>query len=125
MTTQNSLRERLLELHKRLLSAARERYEREHGRMTPHAFWHALTSDPALAWLGPLNAAIVRLDELLDASSKGEDNAAELAEHVGELRALLTLDERQDAFAQHYAEHVHEAPEVTFAHGALWQLLRA
>lgn len=117
------MRLRLLELHKSLLDAERVSYERVHGRMTSHAFLHALTSDPSLAWVGPLNAAIVRLDELLDLHNERGEHAVELSEHMVALRELLSLDQGADVFGQRYGELVQRVPEVAFAHAALAAML--
>jgi len=126
------LRQRLLELHKRLVDTERETYERQHGRVTAHQFLQALTSDPALSWLAPLNTAIVRFDELLDvrvaAGASDEDRAA-FADQLALLRELLSLDTGAEqefaSFGRRYARHVHNSPDVAFAHGAVWNLLRA
>lgn len=119
------LRLRLLELHERLLDAERVTYEREHGRMSANAFLQALTSDPSFSWLAPLNAAIVQLDELLDLHAASSDGAAALADHLTALRTLLALDERTDLFGARYRALLDAHPEVAFAHGAFWSVLRA
>lgn len=124
MADYHPMRLRLLELHKSLLDAERIKYERLHGRVTPHAFLQALTSDPSLAWLAPLNVAIVRLDELLDLHEQNSEDTSALSEHIAALRELLSLDGADpSAFAQRYAELVQAAPEVAFAHAALAPLL--
>jgi len=122
------IRTRLLDLHKQLVDVERKVYEAAHGRVTAHEFLRALTQAPELKWLAPLNAAIVRLDELTDPRLTKDiaDVEAALAEHLGELRGLLTLEESAtpDAFTVHYAELVHQHPDITFAHSALWNALR-
>jgi hypothetical protein len=122
-----TLRHRLLELHKCLLDAERATYEAQHGRVSANAFLQALTSDPALTWLAPLNTAIVRLDELLDLAddTSAGDHAMALNEHLVALRALLTLDSRVDPFAARYRALIDANADVAFAHGALWSVLRA
>ncbi|MET0391171.1 MAG: hypothetical protein ABW321_34685 [Polyangiales bacterium] len=120
------LRNRLLELHKALLTEERQRFEQIHGRVTPQAFWQALTADPSLAWLAPLNTAIVRLDELPKDAPEAERDA-----QLATLRELLTLREpgptpaapSPQPFSERYAALFQASPEVAFAHAALWNLL--
>src|SRR6266404_821722 len=53
----------VLDLHKTVLDAARREYERGHGRLRNTEFLSVLIEDPAFAWLNPLTALIVRIDE--------------------------------------------------------------
>lgn len=119
----NLIRTRLLELHKALITAERVVYENQHGRVSANQFWQALTVDPSLTWLAPLNAAIVRLDELMDAHKKGEPEGAGLPEQIAAVAALLELDGRGDAFGKRYAQLVHADPDITYAHAALHSAL--
>jgi hypothetical protein len=125
MTDLPALRMRLLELHKAVLDAERVSHESLHGRTTSQAFLQALTQDASLNWLAPLNLAIVRLDELLDLHAADDADQAALPAHLEALRQLLALDGRSDAFASRYGALIHTRPEVAFAHGALWNVLRA
>src|SRR4051812_21279066 len=81
----NDVRRRLLELHKALVDVERESYERARGRMTDGEFLKALIEDPAFAWLGPLTALIVRLDEM-----EGDDVPRD---YKAEIKRLLKPDE--------------------------------
>ena len=118
------LRVRLLELHKALLDAERVSYEALHGRVTPQQYLQALTHEPSLRWLAPLNLAIVRLDELLTLHTR-QGEAEELPAQLALLRRLLDGASGDDSLGPRYGELVHASPEVAFAHGALWNLLRA
>jgi hypothetical protein len=118
------LRVRLLELHKALLDAERVSYEALHGRATPQQFLQALTHDPSLRWLAPLNLAIVRLDELLTLHER-EGEAEELPAHLALLRQLLDVAGGENSLGARYGELLHANPEVAFTHGALWNVLRA
>jgi hypothetical protein len=124
METLAVLRMRLLELHKALLDAERVSYEALHGRSTPQQFLQALTHDPSLRWLAPLNLGIVRLDELLTLQER-QGEAEELPAHLALLRQLLDVSGGDDSLGPRYGELVHASPEVAFAHGALWNVLRA
>jgi hypothetical protein len=66
MTPLSELRRHLLDLHQALVDAMRRDYERTSGRLSDGEFLEALVNDPAFAWLRPLTALIVRLDELLE-----------------------------------------------------------
>jgi hypothetical protein len=121
------VRTNMLELHRQLLQAERITFESQHGRVTANQFFAALTSDPAFSWLAPLNAAIVRFDELLDAQTTAQTTAnetadpsgPELTEHLAWLRDLLELRPRDDDFGRRYAQLVQNNADVAFAHAAL------
>ena len=111
----NELRQRLLELHKALVDVERDAYERSRGRMTDGEFLKALIDDPAFAWLAPLTALIVRLDEL---------EAPDVPrEHKAEIRRLLKPDELGSAFQRRYHELLQRSPDALVAHGAVIKLL--
>jgi hypothetical protein len=116
------LRRRLLELHRVLVDAEREAWERAHGRVTDRAFLDLLIKDPAFAWLGALTALIVRLDEL--AEEERQDRQA-LEDCTAKLRELLRPDEAGGDFQRRYAELVQRSPAVVVAHGAAMQVLRS
>jgi hypothetical protein len=118
------LRARLLELHKALIDAERVSYEALHGRTSAQEFLQALTRDPSLRWLAPLNLAIVRLDELLTLQDKDHDDADDLPAHLGVLRRLLDVAGGDGTLGPRYGELVQSSPDVAFAHGALWSVLR-
>jgi hypothetical protein len=65
MKTLQDLRTPLLEVHRSLLQAERERYERAQGKLSEGEFLQALIHDPQLAWLKPLTTLVASLDELL------------------------------------------------------------
>ena len=111
----NDLRQRLLELHKSLVDVEREGYERGRGRMTDGEFLKSLIDDPAFAWLAPLTALIVRLDEL------EADNVP--AEYKAEVKRLLKPDDLGSAFQRRYHEILQRSPDALVAHGAVVRLL--
>jgi hypothetical protein len=111
----NQLRRRLLELHKALVDVERDGYERARGRMTDGEFLKALIDDPSFAWLGPLTALIVRLDEL---------EADELPpEYKAEVKRLLKPDDLGLAFQRRYHEILQKSPDALVAHGAVMRVL--
>ncbi|HUQ75792.1 MAG TPA: hypothetical protein VM183_13790 [Burkholderiales bacterium] len=111
----NEVRRRLLELHKALVDVERDGYERTRGRMPDGDFLKALIDDPAFAWLAPLTALIVRLDEV-----EGE---ALPTEYVAEIKRLLKPDDLGLAFQRRYYEMLQKSPDALVAHGAVMQSL--
>jgi len=111
----SELGRRLLDLHKALVDAEREGYERARGRMTDGEFLKALIDDPAFAWLAPLTALIVRLDELATADVP--------ADYKAQVKRLLRPDELGSAFQRRYHEIVQKSPDALVAHGAVVRLL--
>ena len=107
----NELRRRLLELHKTRVDVEREGYERGRGRMTDGEFLKALIDDPFFAWLAPLTALIVRLDELGTADIP--------AAFKTELKRLLKPDDLGSAFQRRYHEILQKSPDALVAHGAV------
>ena len=57
------IRENLLELHRVLVEEERRAYERTHGKTTAGQFLDVLVNHEDLAWLKPLTALIVALDD--------------------------------------------------------------
>jgi hypothetical protein len=107
----------LLELHKALVDAERETYERGRGRMSDGEFLKVLIDDPAFAWLGALTALIVRLEELEDAVLPKE--------YVAEIRRLLKPDAEGSPFQRKYGDLLQRRPEALVAHGAVIRALQA
>lgn len=114
--TLHEARRRLLELHKALVDRERDDYERGRGRMADGEFLKALIEDPAFAWLGPLTALIVRLDEL-----EGDDLPREYA---AEIRRLLKPDDLGLAFQRRYHDMLQKSPDALVAHGAVMRALQ-
>lgn len=76
-----NLRRALLRLHKTLLDAGREAYERVHGQVTGGELLQLVINHEQFAWLHPVSELIVRMDEMLDADepATADDAAALLA----------------------------------------------
>ena len=116
MPSLQDLRRPLLDLHKTLVDAERESYERGRGRMSDGEFLKALIDDPAFAWLGAFTALIVRLEEL--------EPTVVPKEFIAELRRLLKPDETGSPFQRKYNELLQKRPEALFAHGAVMRTLQ-
>jgi len=85
-----------------MIALEREDYERQHGRVSGAAFLRVLTTDPAFAWLKPMTALIIALDDMLEAGVALND--ADRVDAVGRIRALLAPDEAGTEFQRRYAD---------------------
>lgn len=105
-----ALRDSLIALHKDLIAVARLRYERVSGRVEGAVqLLQLLTEDEAFAWLRPLSALIVDLDERLT------DPQPDL---VDATRANVTaLWMPTGPFWATYAQVLQEDPSAAVAHG--------
>lgn len=110
----HTLRHSLLELHRTIVAAERAGFERRAGQVNAAAFLRVLIEDQAYAWLHPLSALIVKMDD------EEEDAAAILAE----ARALIRLDFTGTPFQTRYAWLIEQSPDVAYAHGVVKQALR-
>jgi hypothetical protein len=113
LTTRNSL----LALHKILLETERVRYERVNGRVTDMFQLLNLTiNDPAFAWLRPLSALIVQIDERMDDREKPL-TSSETKVLRAEVRELLTPAQTGSDFQRNYHWALQESPDAVVAHG--------
>ena len=109
------LRRSLLELHRQIVALERREYERRVGTVNAAQFLQVLIEDEAYAWLRPLAALIVQMDEETEAE----------ATIVGEARTLIKPDFVGTPFQQRYAWLVEQSPDVAFAHGGVMQVLKS
>ena len=110
----DDFRKALLDLHRTLIAEERTGYERRAGQVSAAIFLRVLIEDEAYAWLRPLSALIVRMDD------EEEDAAALLAE----TRALVRPDFTGTPFQTRYAWLIEQSPDVAYAHGVVKQALR-
>lgn len=117
--TLETLRRRVLRLHKALIGAERRRYEEIHGRIeNEYQLLGLVSNDPEFAWLRPLTHYILDLEERLDA----KEEAIELAdvERFGlSLRALMTNSDSSPQFNFRYIAHLQNEPELVLLHGEI------
>lgn len=123
MSSLQDVRHALLALHRTVLDAERQVYERTHGRQSAGQFLDAVIHAPELAWLQPLTALIVRLDEELE--DVPDDGLRADSDSMKQLIALVRPDARGDRFQQRYVEVLQRSPEAVIAHGALVRMLPA
>lgn len=113
------IRNSLLALHKILLEIERQRYERTNGRINDMFQLLNLTiNDPAFAWLRPLSAFIVEIDEKAD-DKETPMTSAETSAFLKEARALLSPSQVGNDFQRNYHWALQESPDAVIAHGAL------
>jgi hypothetical protein len=113
-----AIRNTLLPLHKVLLETERVRYERSNGRVGDMFQLLNLTiHDPAFAWLRPLSALIVEIDERLDDKEKPL-TSAEAAAFRKEVRELLTPSQVGGDFQRNYHWALQESPDAVIGHSA-------
>ncbi|HYG09359.1 MAG TPA: hypothetical protein VD835_05255 [Pyrinomonadaceae bacterium] len=118
------LRLSLLRLHKTLLDAEREDYERVHGQVTGGELLQLAIGHEQFAWLRPVSELIVRIDEMLDAVEPAAttDEAEILLDGV---RSLLRPSETGSDFGQKYFAAIQREPDVVLAHREVTRLLSA
>lgn len=116
-------RRALLVVHQALLQAERLEYEGEHGRIAGNSeFMRLVLEQPRFAWLHPLLALVVEIDELL--AGNGDADEALVGAIVARARECLKPDEHGDAFHRRYYELLQDAPAVVIAHGEAMKALR-
>jgi hypothetical protein len=116
-----AVRHGLLELHKALLDAERERYERIHGKVTAGKMLQLALQDPQFAWLRSMSELIVRIDELLDTHEANNSDAESL---LAATRALLVTSDQSTSFAREYEASLQRDPHVVALHSRVMQALR-
>ena len=113
-----AIRNSLLALHKILLEVERVRYERTNGRITDMFQLLNLTiNDPAFAWLRPLSALIVQIDEKLD-DKENPMTSAQASVLRREIRELLTPKQVGSDFQRNYHWALQESPDAVIAHSS-------
>jgi catechol 2,3-dioxygenase len=118
------LRMRLLNLHKALLDDARAAYELDRGSVGSSAnLLQLVIDDPWFAWLHRLSELVVRIDEVIE--SDGAATAADAAELIEQVEALLSADEGGDGFARRYFEALQRQPAVVLAHADVRRTLKS
>jgi hypothetical protein len=117
------LRSALLPLHKRLLEWERKTYERSRGqRMTSGELLKVIVGDPHFAWLHPMSALIVRIDEMLD--TPDPDTTVTFDAIVAQARRLVRPDETGGSYAERYLTALQEVPDVVIAHRDVMAVLK-
>jgi hypothetical protein len=79
MSRLQTVRHELLSLHRALLDAQRVAHEAAHGKVTAAAFLELVIGAPEFAWLRPMTALIVAIDEAIDEANPDSPRARRLA----------------------------------------------
>ncbi len=109
----------LLPLHRALIEAAREEYAASIAPVGgPTHLLQLLNDDPFFAWLKPLTAVIVDIDEM----SRTDFERAQLDALTSRVRAIFDT-EADPAFAGRYLPLLQRDVDVAIAHAAIRQLL--
>lgn len=116
-----AVRNRLLDVHRRLLQTQQHEVEHATGRkMSPHEVLAAAMSDPRFAWLRELSALITQIDEAV--ADKDADPATGIA--LGErVRTLLGPPNPATDFGARYLRAMQANPDVILAHRDLSAVL--
>jgi hypothetical protein len=118
----NSLRTKLIVLHKALIDSERVEYEKSFGPLeTPQQFLKALINDPWFAWLQPFSRMVVTIDEMLE--SEEPIPAEEVNALMGRARKLLQVSEETDDSRRSYFEALQREPDVILAHAAVMKIV--
>src|SRR5688572_29619771 len=110
-----ALPELLMALHKLLLDAERESYEKVFGKVPSSGQMLKLVlEDPWFSWLRALSQINAQIDETLESKTPVTEKAAE--ELLRETKKLLTPSEEGEGFGKEYFNALQRDPDVIFAH---------
>ena len=99
-------------MHRGLLEAERNRYEKHHGRIANNsAFLQLVINDPWFDWLRPMGQMVLMIDERTSDKKQplGSVEAATLFEQA---LALLKADAEGDAFQRLFLQSIQSSPEL-------------
>lgn len=116
-TSEESLHQALLALHKAVLAAERENLERVHGRLSSSAFLQIVSDPLRYGWLKPFSELILAFEE-------DEEERAPAAELRGRTRDLLLPPQEKTPFGRRYLSLMQREPALVLAQGKLAKLLR-
>jgi hypothetical protein len=113
----------LLRLHKSLLDDERAQFERVRGRIESNGeFLQLVLHDEWFAYLRPLSALVVQIDELLDTEEATKEEADAL---IAQARAMLKPSETGSEFERRYYAAIQRDPDVIFAQREMMRILTA
>jgi len=108
----------LLALHKAVLAAERQGYERIHGRLSSAEFLQIVSDPLRYGWLKPLNELILALEE-------DDDERLPDDELLGRLRELLAPPKEKTPFGRRYLSLMQREPALVLAHSEVVKRLRS
>lgn len=104
----------LLPLHRELIDAAKEDYAFAVSPVKPAQLLQLLTDDPFFAWLKPVTALIVDIDEMARTDFEAADVAA-IADRVDRLFGAKS----DESFAAQYIPMLQRKVDIAIGHAAL------
>jgi len=108
----DTVRNDLLRVHRGLLEAERNRYEKQHGRIANNSvFLQLVINDPWFDWLRPMGQMVLLIDERTSDKKQplGTVEAKTLFEQSLE---LLKADAEGDAFQRLFFQSLQSSPEL-------------
>ncbi len=119
-----ALRPLLLKLHKALLDAERDSYERIHGPIPSKGeFFQLVLGDEWFGWLRPISQFIVQMDEVL--WSKEPVSPNQIHALLAEARMLLPTAETQSEARVRYQNAMQREAAIADIDGEVSRLLNA
>lgn len=118
-----TLRPLLLKLHKALLDAEQDSYERIHGPIISKGeLFQLVVNDEWFEWLRPISQYIVRIDEAI--ASKDPVSPNQLHALLEEARDMFPLEAAEDSeTVVRYERAVQNHPRIANLHAEMTELL--
>jgi hypothetical protein len=111
----------LIPLHRRLIDATKDDYTFAYGPVaTPSQLLQLVTGDPFFAWLKPVTALIVDIDEM----ARTDFEPAAAAAIAGRVEVLFGANAGAE-FAERYLPLLQRDVDVTIGHAALRKAVTA
>jgi hypothetical protein len=111
----------LLRLHKALLDAERDAYERDNGRVTAAKMLDLAINNQKFGWLRRISELIVRIDEITESELPGaREDAKQLLAHT---RSLLAPNQAGNDFQRKYDEALQRQPDAVLVHRQVTAIL--
>lgn len=118
-----TLRDRLLQLHKTLLDSDRAAYERAYGPVSSSGEWLQLVlGHDHFGWLRPFSGLIVRIDEWL---ANDDRDPEELSAYWREVERLTSISASTEERSIRYRKAIDRSADAAVAHAHVREVLDA
>jgi len=108
----DGVRNDLLRVHRGLLEAERNRYEKQHGRIANNsAFLQIVISDPWFDWVRPMGQMVLLIDERTS-DKKQPLGSVEATALFARALDLLKADEEGDAFQRLFFRSIQSSADL-------------
>ncbi|WP_411279494.1 hypothetical protein [Gemmatimonas sp.] len=108
----DGVRNDLLRVHRGLLEAERNRFEKEHGRIANNsAFLQIVINDPWFEWLRPMGQMVLLIDERTSDKKRPLGSVEATALFEQSLK-LLKADAEGDDFQRRFFQSIQSSPEL-------------